>query len=236
MKLTSLYIALLLTLFIGFFAENARAESGLSATQDSTIDLRLPPLDTVINWAEKNSPILRGQDALLEKTTQDVQRIKKLWLDAFKVSTSYQAGNYGNEVVNQLQTGFAGGLSMSFSLYQMMGLKNQVQVYNAEKMVAAFKREELSMDLRKLVILLYNNVQAQKNILKIRSEASYAAYAHLKMAEKEFNEGSIMIGELSRVTEIYTKAQVDYEIAVNDLKANYMQLELIVGRPLIITQ
>jgi hypothetical protein len=52
------------------------------------------------------------------------------------------------------------------------------------------------------------------------------------MAEKEFSEGSVEIGELSRVVEIYTKAQVDYELVINDLKNYYMELEQLVGVPL----
>jgi outer membrane protein TolC len=189
------------------------------------MDIILPPLDTLVEWAQKKSPLLKEQDALIEKTNADSKRVKKLLLDAFKVNANFQNGNYGNPVVNQLQTGYSTGVSMQFSLYQ-------VQVYNAEKKVAQYKREEVDMDLRKLVTILYNNVMAQKNVLKIRSDANYAAFSHVKMAEKEFSEGSVEIGELSRVVEIYTKAQVDYELVINDLKNYYMELEQLVGVPL----
>ena len=104
-----------------------------------------------------------------------------------------------------------------------------VKVYNGEKSVSMFKKDEVEMDIAELVTQLYNNVQGQKAILKIRSEGNYSAYSHMKMAEKEFNEGSVEVGELSRVTEIYTKAQVDYEQCVNDLKNYYMKLQIIVG-------
>ena len=89
---------------------------------------------------------------------------------------------------------------------------------------------ELLFELRKIVTILHNNIYAQKAILKIRSEAMNAAYVHVKMAEKEFNEGAVSIGEISRVWEIYSKAQADLEFTLNDLRNYYMQLEQFCGK------
>lgn len=194
--------------------------------------IELPPLDTLIEWANKNSPMLKQQDALIDKTTADTKRIKKILLDAIKVNASFQNGNFGDPTVNKLLTGYSAGASLQFSLYQLFGYKNQVNVYKAESKVAFYKKEEVAMDIRKLITILYNSVLSQNNILKIRSEGNYAAFTHTKMAEKQFSVGGIEVGELSRVTEIYTKAQVDYELTVNDLKNSYMELEILVGVPL----
>ena len=198
----------------------------------NSVGIELPPLDTLIEWANKNSPMLKQQDALIDKTTADTKRIKKILLDAIKVNATFQNGNFGDPVANKLMTGYSAGASMQFSLYQIFGYKNQVDVYKAESKVAFYKKEEVSLDLKKLVTILYNSVLVQNNILKIRSEGNYAAFTHTKMAEKQFSVGGIEVGELSRVTEIYTKAQVDYELTVNDLKNSYMELEILIGVPL----
>jgi len=203
-----------------------------TSTDSTSSDLVIPPLDTLYKWAEVNSPVLKGQDALIQKTVDDQKRIKKILLDAVKLNSGVQYGNYGDPTINKLSTGYSSGVSIQFSLYQIASYKNMINVYGDEKHVAEFKRDELVMALRKAIFLAYNNIMTQKNILRIRSEATYAAYSHMNMAEKEFNEGSVAISELSRVTEIYTKAQVDYEEALHDLKNNYMDLELMVGRPL----
>jgi outer membrane protein TolC len=195
-------------------------------------NIELPPLDTLVEWANAHSPMLKQQDALIEKTTEDTKRIKKILLDAIKLNANFQNGNFGDPTANKLLTGYSAGASLQFSLYQIFGYKNQVGVYNAEKKVAYYKREETVMDLRKLVTILYNAVLSQNNILKIRSDGTYAAFTHTKMAEKQFSVGGIEVGELSRVTEIYTKALVEYEVTVNDLKNAYMQLEILVGVPL----
>jgi len=198
-------------------------------TADTSGFLPLPPLDTLIMWAKIHSPLVHEQDALIAKNTADAHRMKKILLDAVKLNSGVQYGNYGDPTVNKLSTGWQSGVSIQFSLYQLFGFKDMVKVYNGEKSVSMFKKDEVEMDIAELVTQLYNNVQGQKAILKIRSEGNYSAYSHMKMAEKEFNEGSVEVGELSRVTEIYTKAQVDYEQCVNDLKNYYMQLQIIVG-------
>ena len=224
----------LLTAGLLLFSNESKAQlaDSLFNVSDTGGILPLPPADTLIYWAQSHSPLLKEQDALIEKNTADTKRIKKSLLDLVKLNTGIQYGNYGDPTINKLSTGYSMGASVQFSLFQLFGYKNQVDVYNAEKKVSLFKKDEVAMDIAVLVTQLYNNTQGQKAMLKIRSEGSYSAYSHMKMAEKEFNEGSVEVGELSRVTEIYTKAQADYAQCLNDLKNYYMQLEIIVGVPL----
>lgn len=205
--------------------------TGNNEKADSSDELVIPPLDSLFKWADENSSVIKQQDALIEKSGADTKRVKKSWMDAFKFSANVSNGQYGNAVINQTQVGYSYGPSVSFSLYDIASNRNLVNVYRAEEKVAAYKKEEVIFELHKIVTILYNNVQSQKNILKIKSEAVNAAYVHQKMAEKEFNQGAIAIGELSRVTEIYTKAQTEMETTINDLKKYYMQLEQFCGRP-----
>ena len=200
--------------------------------EDSTLTIALPPLDSLFKWAEKNSPLIHEQMALIEKTDEDTRRIQKIWMDAIKFSANAQDGNFGDPVANKLTLGYSSGMSISFSLYQLASYRNLVKVYKSEEKVARYKRDQTEFDTRKMVIILYNNIIGQRNILKIRSDGAQASYTHMKMAEREFREGTVAVGELSRVTEIYTKAQVDYEVGLNDLRNYYMELEQMIGRPL----
>ncbi len=221
-----LYIALLLP-----FATLAKPDSLSTNTQASPIDeLIIPPLDSLYKWSEENSASLRMQDALIEKTSADTRRVKKQWLDAFKLNGNIKSGSYGNAVINQVETGYSYGPGISFSLYEIASRRNLVDVYKSEEKIANAKKEEAQFELRRIVTLLHNNARTQKNILKIKSDAVNAAFVHEKMAEKEFQQGAITLGELSRVSEIYTKAQTELELTINDLKNYYMQLEQICGR------
>ncbi len=193
-------------------------------------ELIIPPLDSLFVWAEARSATIKIQDALIEKTSADTRRVKKSWMDAIKFNANVSNGQYGNTIINETQVGYSYGPSISLSLYDLASNRDLTNVYKAEEKVAAFKREEVIFELHKFITLLYNNIQSEKNILKIKSEAVNAAYVHQKMAEKEFNQGAIAVGELSRVTEIYTKAQTEVETTINDLKNYYMQLEQFCGR------
>jgi outer membrane protein TolC len=103
-------------------------------------------------------------------------------------------------------------------------------VYKSEQKVAEYKKEEQVFELKREVIATYNRIIAGKEILRIRLDAVNATYVHVKMAEKEFSEGAISIGELSRVTEIHTKALTDKEEVLVELKNLYVQLEQICGK------
>lgn len=195
-----------------------------------TDELVIPPLDSLYKWAVINSALVKQQEALMEKTNADTRRVKKQWMNSIKFSGNIRAGNYGNSTINQVETGYSYGPYITFSLYELASNKNLVDVFKAEEKVAAYKKEQAVFDLNRYVNILYNNLTTHKNILKIRSEALNTAYVHVKMAEKEFSEGAISLAELSRVTEIYTKAQTEIELTINDLKTNYMQLEQICGK------
>jgi outer membrane protein TolC len=193
-------------------------------------ELIIPPLDSLYKWAESNSSLIKQQEALMEKTNADTRRVKKQWMNSIKFSGNLRSGNYGNSIINQVETGYSYGPNVTFSLYEIVSNKNLVDIFKAEEKMASYKRDQALFDLNRYVTILYNNLHTQKNILKIRSEALNASYVHVKMAEKEFSEGAISLAELSRVTEIYTKSQTDIELTINDLKTYYMQLEQICGK------
>jgi outer membrane protein TolC len=229
MKMFNLKISILILCL--FFGLKASAQSDSAFVQPKLSDeLVIPPLDSLYKWAELNSALIKQQEALMEKTNADTRRVKKQWMNAIKFSGNIRAGNYGNNIINQVETGYSYGPNITFSLYELASNKNLVDVFKAEEKVAAFKKDQAVFDLKRYVAILYNNLNTQKNILKIRSEALNTAYVHVKMAEKEFSEGAISLAELSRVTEIYSKSQTDIELTINDLKNYYMQLEQICGK------
>ena len=200
------------TLFLLFIVSfsTAFAQTSLPSLVDDvkkpTIEevdlLSIPPLDSLYKWAEQTSFIIKQQDALIEKTEADTRRVKKQWLSALQVSANIRGGTYGNAVVNQMETGYTYGPILTISLYDIVSHNDQVEIFKAEEKVAGFKREEIVFETNKVVAILYNSVQAQKKILKIKSESVNSAYIHVKMAEREFAQGSVEVGELSRVPEI----------------------------------
>lgn len=225
MKLKSsfTYLCLLVFLFISSEMKGGTSDS----TQSS--ELFLPPLDSLYKWADELNPTVRFHDAVIQRTEEDARRVSKQWLDAIKLSGNLRVGSYGNATVNQVETGYTYGPSISFSLYEILSHGNQLQVYKYEKKAADFKKEEAVLDLHKYIRQIYNTVLLQQTLLKIKSEALNTSYVHLKMAEQEFNKSAITLSELSRVNEIYTKSEIEYEMNVSELKNAYMELQQVVG-------
>src|SRR5271156_5938439 len=99
-------IALLGILAFMPLASKAAAADSLAAVRDTSrffpqaTDtggiLPLPPLDTLIKLALDHSPLMHQQDALIAKNTADAHRVKKILLDAIKLNTGVQYGNYGD--------------------------------------------------------------------------------------------------------------------------------------------
>ncbi len=191
--------------------------------------IQLPTLDSLYKWAEQNNPTINFHNAVIERNIADEGRISKQWTDAIKFSGYMRVGSYGNTVINQVETGYSYGPSISLSLYEIMSHSNQMKVYKGETKAAGYKRDEAILELHKYIRLVYNSIILQQTLLKIKSEALNTSYVHLKLAEKEFNESVITLSELSRVNEIYTKSEIEYEMNVNDLKNAYMELQQVVG-------
>lgn len=216
-------------LFACFALIDADAQSS-NPTQTANIQtLNLPQLDTLYALAYIHSPAIHMQSAFITKTHEATKQSQKLWLDAFKINANYRQGSYGNSVVNQLEVGYTVGPSVSFSLYQLFGVRNQVKANEAEEQMAYYKREQMYTELRMQINRLYWAIKSQQQILQIKTEAVNTSFSHLKMAEKEFQENQITIGELSRVTEIYNTSRTALEICMNEMKIYYMDLEELVG-------
>ncbi len=218
----------------GILAHAQEGQDNNPNTPDKNIEytvsdsIFIPPLDSLFKWAEEISFQIKERDALVQKTQADTKRVKKQWMNAIKIGGTVNSANNPN-LVNQVETGFTYGPYVSFSLYELASNKNLVDVFKAEQQVAVYKREQIVFETRKHVRILYNSLISKKRILKIKSEGVNAAFVHVLMAEKEFKHGAIQLGELSRVTEIYTKSQTEFEVTLNELRTTYELLQQICG-------
>lgn len=203
------------------------------AAQDA--DAALPPipeLDAVLERAVEHSPRLQGQQALVRKNQQLLERAEKTWMDNVTFGAQALYGSYGNEVLNTTNLGLTTGVSIRLSLFDFTGRSNQIAAWEEEVAVARSQEDQVVLEERQYVIDLYSRLTLARRLVLIRSEAWQAACAHQGMADAQFNQGDIPIAELARVTEISAKAQSDYETARSDYIAAYKKLEVVTGSPL----
>lgn len=188
---------------------------------------QLPPLELVLQHAMKNSPVLITQAALIDKRAFEVKSAKKEWITAINISLGTQFGSYGNSVLDQINIGYKGGLSINLSLYKILNRNNHVKVFEQDLIIAQGKKDELRRRLKEGVISQYNHLLLLHELVQIRNEAKETALMNQLAAEKEFLAGELLISELARVNQITAKARVEFESARMELKNAFMQLQEI---------
>jgi outer membrane protein TolC len=211
--------------------ENAGEDSGL----------RIPPLDTLIALAKRNSPAAKMQEALMQKNEYQIRNQKQLWMDG--IGTDITAG-FGNqsllvqqptgEITNftNFNNGYRIGATVRLSLYDLFGRRSAVEMAYYEYDVSRYKKDLLLQELTAQITARYYGLIAAENIFRIKTDAKHATHLNRMMAEKEFNEGNIPVSELSRIIEISVKAATELELARKELFEQMRVLELMVGKKL----
>jgi len=190
---------------------------------------KLPPLEMVLHYTLNNSPMLKTQDAHIDKREFEVKRAKKEWIKGISISLGTRFGSYGNNVLDQINLGYQGGLSLNLSLYEIFNRNNHVNVFKQELLIARGEKDELRQKIKKLVISQYNQLLLLHELVQIRNEAKETALMNQQAAEKEFLAGELLISELARVNQITVKARVEFESTRMELKNAFMQLQEITG-------
>ena len=196
-------------------------------------DQLLPPLEKIIDAAIQNSPVLKQQDALINKNEYRLKSVKQSWSDAISVGASTQYGAFGNVALDALSVGYQAGVYIKVSLFDIIGRSNQIGVFVEERNIALHKREELKRLIRQRVTSLYNKLRLSKRLVQIKSNGRESTRVHHQMVEKKFIKGDYSVSEYARVVEIATKMNSDYEIARAEFMRFYVELEEFVGKKIV---
>lgn len=232
----------LLALSYGAWAQKPVAKSQkapviIEQTQEN-FELKIPPLDTLIAIALRNSPTLKMQEALIRKNTYLIKSEKSRWTDA--LATDITAG-FGNQSLlvqqptgdvntfNNFNNGYRVGATLRISMYDLFGRKNEVGMAISEYEESRYKKDMLAREIISEITSMYYILIASRNILQIKSDTKHATALNRNMAEKEFNEANIHVAELSRIIEISSKAATEYEVAKQELYKNIRIMENMVG-------
>ncbi|MEM1055221.1 MAG: TolC family protein [Bacteroidota bacterium] len=202
-------------------AAPATAQSGSLPT--------LPPLDAVLSAAHRQSPAIRYADATVAKNAAYLDRTRSAWTDNFGINVGATAGSYGNELVDQLAVGATVGVNVRVSLYDVLGRRHEARQAEAQLAQAEARRAEADEELDLVVIALYRKTELAYRLVGVRSGGMESARTHRLMAEAEFVQGDVAVGELARVDQIAAEAQAAYETARTDYLTAYGQLDRLAG-------
>lgn len=234
------FYILLFTLLIGnhFITQ---AQSDFNPLSDDISD-KLPSLQVLIDSAVTNNPLVKFRDQQIIVNESKLKSKKVEWTRNLGIQGNIGYGNLYNSstnttdgidplpfATNRVETQYIGSVYINFPLYTAVDRKNQIKMARTEIDQANSMAEQQRLETRMLVIRQYNDLILAQRMMRIRARYMETARINMQMVEKEFSNGVIPVTELTRITEIATRAEADYESALTDFLTAYLVLEEIIG-------
>lgn len=206
------------------------------------IEDRLPKLNTLIDSAIAHDSYVQFRRLQVDVNTYKLQETKNQWQRNLGIQTDIRYGTFDNFSVNEsngqtpstfattrseMKYGYAAYIK--FPLYDIATRKIQKKLAMAEVDQAVSMAQNQADETRRKVIQQYNQLILAHRLLKIKSKYLETARINQQMTEKEFVNGVIPVTEYSRISEIVTRAEADYESANMDFRTAYMMLEDLAG-------
>ena len=207
------------------------------------IENHLPPLQTLIDSAISNSPLLKYKNSAEVISALNTKSVRKEWSKYIGVISDVKYGLFDNLVLGQdddgnlntglvsttQQTRYSAGIYLKLPLQELIDRRNKIKIAREEEKMAEYEYQQEKKELRKLVIQQYNDLLLYQRLLKIKNKYVQDVLIQKQMAEKQFKNNEIDISELTRLSSMHSKALSEYESAKADFNNAYMMLQEIVG-------
>ncbi len=209
---------------------------------DSTILDRIPPLNDLVDSAYVHSPLLQRQQKQIAIRELRKRSVNQEWLKYINFFATSNYGVYDNFISVQdqsvvgstINTGnsfrWSVGVAISGApFYDLINKPTERSIKKLEKEQEIDSREDLKLQLKRLVIEQYNKTLLSYNVMIIANENVYSNYTQLIMSEQKFSRGELDIFTLANVREMYYKSLMTYEKNKYEFKTNLSVLEVICG-------
>ncbi len=206
------------------------------------IDEVIPPLAVLLDSAYSHDPGLKTSkyQILIEKSNLKTNRGSWTQNLGLQANVGYGTFNYFNNstanpglnqnyITQQSQTQYQFGGWLNLPLSTITNHRNQVRQSKFQIGQSESQMETIRQELEKQVIRQYYEMIANQRILKIKSTYLETARINMEVAEKSFQKGTITIDEYSRVSEIESRTESDYETARMNFLTAYQTLQVMVG-------
>ena len=202
----------------------------------------LPPLSSLLDSAFTHDPGLKFTQLqyIIDKGnlhnsqaqwTQDVGLQANAGYGTFDYLYNNNVGGTSQQTttLKQNETQYGVGGFFRLPLYDLVNRKNQLKIAKAVMQQAETLSETRKNEIRELVIKQYNDIVVKQRVLKMKSKYLETTRINTQMAEKGFVNGTISLDDYSRVLEIGSRTESDFETAKMDFINTYMIMEVITG-------
>ncbi len=202
----------------------------------------LPELSALIDSAMVHSPILKSQDASITIQQLKLRNSRKQWTEYINLSADYQYGSYDNIVANQFSSGinnmltssstqsrYGVGINIKYPIFNLFSRGNNISMARHDLEISKLKKEELESELRKSIIILYNDIILARSLVDIKSKLKETSQLQVDFAELEYRTQKINIYDLAKVADAHAKNLADYEKAMYDLRVSIELMSELTG-------
>lgn len=206
------------------------------------ITQRIPPLQDLIDSAMIHSPLLKEADANIAIYRYKVTTQKREWMRNFYVDFNVTNFLYDGLTKNQTDYGIPSNVLTTQNIYNALaGLSirlpmdyfwdrgNRIKTAKKEMEKAMAAKDNYTLEMRKSIILQYNQLIITQKVLKIANDNQISMQLQKDMGEKEFLNGQMTLYELASISEMNRRAVTDFEQARIEFYNAYMILQEIVG-------
>ena len=211
--------------------------------KDEITDI-LPPLSALLDSAYSHDPALKTGKYQVQIEKVNLKSSRSTWTQALGLQANigygtfdYFYNNSGGTAANtnqsylsrQNQTQYQVGGWFNLPLSTITSQRNQTLLAKLKIDQSQSELAGLHNELQKQVIKQYYDMVGNQRVLKIKSNYLEISKINMQVAEKSFLKGAITIDEYSRVSEIESRTEVDYELARMNFLTSYQTLEVMVG-------
>jgi len=186
---------------------------------------------------------LKSQQANIDINELRLKISKNEWIKNINIESSFQYGMFGNVLLNpdsenplsnsilttNKQTRYSTGLSVKLPISEILSRRHEIKIGKESLEQTKLEKEKLTEELRKLVIIQYNDLILKHKILLINNNNLQSQNLQLTMTEKEFMNNKVNVGELARSKELQSKSEIEFETAKSAFNTSYQLLQEITG-------
>jgi outer membrane protein TolC len=206
------------------------------------IESELPPLSVLIDSALHHNPYVKFRDNQKIINQENLKINQTQWTRNIGFQTDVRYGTFNNfnnytsggqspDVTSTLTTelNYGVGAFVRLPFDEIFNRKHQVRTAKMQldqaKNMADVQRDEL----RQLVIRQYNEVILKHRLMKIKAKHLEIQRYNMDISEKDYHSGVVTVTEYSRMAEVLSMAESDFQTTKVEFNTSYLILQEIVG-------
>ena len=234
---------LLVTLFLSSLHLNNFAQSAKSFDiLKDDVETVLPPLNSLIDSAISHNPYVkyRENQVLINKAnlnTNQTQWTRNIGIQGdvrygtfnnfYTDTQGGQTPNINSSINSELNYGV--GAFIRIPIDEVFNRKHQVKTAKMQLEQAHNMAEVQKDELKQTVIKQYNDLILKHRLLKIKSRYLEISRNNIETAEKDFRSGAILVSDYTRMSELATNSEADFQTIKVEFNTAYLILEEITG-------